>query len=153
MIKLTQDDFNKARSLISEQRVKGGSIQAKIRIIAPIKVQIIIRKMEVDNDGIFRAKYGLSKTGEWVKVDEGMRYPDECLFEAEAAYEPISYPPIDIFTTLDDIHIVASTLDNIERQGEFTDTPEGVRYAKVSDTLLKQLADKLWRLIWPSKTE
>lgn len=123
-------------------------IAARARIIEPIKVQLVIRKIETDDNDRFIAKYGLSKTNEWIKIPEGERYPDECLFDTEVSYEP--FLNFDTHLYFDNVEIVARALDGAERQGSDEDGPEGQRYATFSDTLLKQLSARLWRLIWPS---
>lgn len=44
----------------------------------PADVRVIVRKVELDDQGRMVGKYGLSKTGEWLPVGEGVPYPDEC---------------------------------------------------------------------------
>ncbi len=38
----------------------------------------IVRKAILEEDGTVRAKYGLSREGDWVEVPEAAKYPDEC---------------------------------------------------------------------------
>jgi|SRR3990172_4581260 len=119
-------------------------IIVKTRIIEPIKIQIIIRKTEFDENNNWRAHNALSKGGEWITISEGEQYPAECLFEGQVAYEPswVLSSESRPFAAFDDIETVADILDQTERQGE-----EGLRYAAFSDTLLKQLSNKLRNLI------
>lgn len=44
----------------------------------PENSHIIIRRTDVNDDGRFQAKYGLSVTGDWLPVKEGEDYPGEC---------------------------------------------------------------------------
>lgn len=39
----------------------------------------VVRKVVRDDEGRVAAKYGLSSAGRWLKVAEGVAYPDECL--------------------------------------------------------------------------
>ena len=60
-------------------------IAARVGIdcLDPIDVRVVIRKVDFGQfpDGKPRVivKYGLSRSGEWIVVSEGQRYPDECL--------------------------------------------------------------------------
>lgn len=54
-------------------------IQSQIEVVNPLRMVSIIRKTEIDDDRVIR-KFGLSTTGEWVLVPEGMAYPKECMF-------------------------------------------------------------------------
>jgi hypothetical protein len=52
-------------------------IQVRVRADG---IAAIVRKTVLDENGLVVAKYGLSVlTGEWVKVPEATRYPDECI--------------------------------------------------------------------------
>ena len=56
----------------------------------PHKIQIVVRKTVLGDDGRVAAVYGLSsRNGEWIKKPEGRRYPDECLLPVSIVGEDV----------------------------------------------------------------
>lgn len=51
--------------------------------------------------------------------------------------------PINLYTEAAYLHQLAEALKNTPREGEKSDTPEGARYIKISDTLANNISNNL----------